>query len=150
MFWKLDLFAFSGEGREATALLDPLERTDLNHWTPYQICQWVSSVDWKWVCYVEHFTLEKQDLVRGGIEYRNWTNSTLCPGIALVQNVIFSDCSLFDIFLAFSRRAQCNNSDLQIDWVWHTHDTMTCWAVGFTIQRSIHNFQDWCCHLVKN
>jgi hypothetical protein len=33
MFRKLDLFPSSGEGGEAPTLLDPLERSNLNHWT---------------------------------------------------------------------------------------------------------------------
>jgi hypothetical protein len=32
-FRKLDLFPSSGEGREITILLFPLERVNLNHWT---------------------------------------------------------------------------------------------------------------------
>jgi hypothetical protein len=32
-FQKLDLFPSSGEGRETTTLLGPLERANLNHWT---------------------------------------------------------------------------------------------------------------------
>jgi hypothetical protein len=32
--WTLDLFLFSGE-KETTALLDPLEGANLNHWTTY-------------------------------------------------------------------------------------------------------------------
>jgi hypothetical protein len=33
MFQKLDLFPSSGEGRETPALLGPLEKAELNHWT---------------------------------------------------------------------------------------------------------------------
>jgi hypothetical protein len=32
-FRKLDLFPSSGEGRETPAVLCPLERSNLNHWT---------------------------------------------------------------------------------------------------------------------
>jgi hypothetical protein len=32
-FWKLDLFLSSGEGRETSTLLGPLERSNLNQWT---------------------------------------------------------------------------------------------------------------------
>jgi hypothetical protein len=34
-FRKVDLFPSSVEGRETPALLGPLERTNLNHWTSY-------------------------------------------------------------------------------------------------------------------
>jgi hypothetical protein len=37
MFWKLDLFLSSGEGRETPTLLGPLERPSLNHWTTHII-----------------------------------------------------------------------------------------------------------------
>jgi hypothetical protein len=33
MFWKLDLFLSSGEGRKTPTLLGPLEKANLNHWT---------------------------------------------------------------------------------------------------------------------
>jgi hypothetical protein len=32
-FWKLDLCPSSGEGRKTPAVLSPLERSNLNHWT---------------------------------------------------------------------------------------------------------------------
>jgi hypothetical protein len=31
MFWELDLFTFSGEGKETPILLDSLERAKLSH-----------------------------------------------------------------------------------------------------------------------
>jgi hypothetical protein len=36
-FRKLDLFPSSGEGRETTTLLGPLEIANLNHWTLIEV-----------------------------------------------------------------------------------------------------------------
>jgi hypothetical protein len=33
MFWKMDMFSFSGEVKETPTLLGPLERPNFKHWT---------------------------------------------------------------------------------------------------------------------